>query len=139
MKKLIGIALLAISPVVFGQTCDQTFSMKVTYAGEPVGENKLVYHGLAKEDVADHSKKGKSVLNVASKNQDKGGKYAAEFLEEIACKGEPAKAAVPVVVEGVTIHGMAKILRAGMKVQDELIKKGEKAAKEGKKRAWGKE
>lgn len=138
MKKLLMLGLLAVTPLAYGQVCEQSFSMKVTYAGEPVGNNKLTYFGMPKVDATDNSKKGKKVLDVAGKVQDKGGKYAAEFLEEVTCDGVKQQA-VPVLVEGVTIDGMSKILRAGMKVQDELIKKGEKAAKEGKKRAWGKE
>jgi hypothetical protein len=133
---LIGAALLAASTLAQA-ACDHTLGMTVTYNGEPVAENQLTYHGFTPAQVAFVQQHGKAVLDVASKQQDKGGSYAAEFKEVVNCDGKVTDNPA-VLIDGVTIQGMSKILRAAAKQEQALIKAGEDEAGKGKKRAWGK-
>jgi hypothetical protein len=135
MRTLFAIAALAASSFA-NAACDQTLGMTVTYKGDPVAENTLVYHGFTPAEVAFVQKHGKGVLDVASKVQDKGGGYAAEFKEVVNCDGKitdnPA-----VLIDGVTLQGMSKILREASKQEQALIRAGEDEGKKGKKKAWG--
>lgn len=119
--------------------CDLEMSSVITYGvGEAVGKQTTVWNGLEVAEANDIKKRGKSIVDVASKVADKGGKYTIVFSETTTCDGAAVKAAA-VEVGGVTIHGMSAILRASHKVGEQLLKMGEDEGKKGKKRAWGKE
>lgn len=138
MKRLLA-TLLCFAPSLAFAMCDLEMSSVVTYGvGEAVGKQVTTWNGLEAADVTNIKTKGKSILDVASKVQDKGGKYTIVFNETTTCDNKPVKA-VAVEVSGVTIHGMSAILRASTKVGEQLLKMGEDEAKKGKKRAWGKE
>jgi len=136
-KILISAVTMLFASGVYAQTCDHSLGMKVTYEGKPVVENQLTYHGFNPAEVAIVQKKGKSILDVASKQQDKKGGYAVEFKETVTCDGKVTDNPA-IVVEGVTIQGMSKILREASKQEQALIKLGEDEAAKGKKKAWGK-
>ena len=137
MRTLLAASLFALSSVAQAQPalCDMTFTMKVTYSGDPVADSTIVYHGFTQDDALFMHQEAQTILNVASKVQGKGKGpgYSVEFAES-GCNYNGGAA-----VDGVNIQGMSQIMRQASKVGLDLIKHGDDAGAQGKKKAWGRQ
>jgi hypothetical protein len=110
-----------------------TFTLKVNYNNEPAAESTIVYHGFTSDDSVLMHKNGQTILGVADKNRDKARppSYSVEFGESGCGANGTFK------VDGVTLAGLAQIMRQASKVGLDLIRTGENAGAKGQRKAWG--
>jgi len=144
LKKLIAVAtamLLAASvnaatpaPVV----CDVTYTAEVeTMEGFDVSSSSLTLRGVPMADVLDNSAKAIKVLDVLSKQQDKGGVYVLETGEERNCAGKIERvAATSVQLKGITLRGANSGARAALQQANLIVGRYESRAAKGDKQGW---
>jgi hypothetical protein len=128
---------LFLSAGVAAQTCDLTMGpMVVSYKGKVKFEEKgQVYHDLTTAEAQAIVKRSQSILDVASKGQDKGGDYAFTFDGSNTC----AITMAPITTPGLSYHDSIKVLRQAYgKVADGTIKQSEEHVAKGGKGPWGK-
>lgn len=137
MKKL-AFLLFAFLPGLALADCGLTFNMKVDGGGGHGYTSQVVYTGMTAQDVVDMNKAGLNVVSEASKVQDKKGPYTVTLDGKSVCDGVEAPVQ-GVMVQGVTVSGLAKINRSSMKELDRMMKDSEDKHGKGKKKMWGKD
>ena len=140
MKRLLVLALSLFATAAFAQSvCDVTYTAEVeTVAGNDVSSSSLTLRGVPFADVLDNSAKALKVLDVLSKQQDKGGVYVLETGEVRSCDGKPPEriAVTSVQLKGITLHGANVGARAAMQQADLIIKRYEQREKKGDVQGW---
>lgn len=144
MRTLLGVVLALFAVIAFAQptkapkVCDVTYVMEAeTQDGADYVNSKLQMYAMPVADVDDNSKRGRHIIDVASKVQDKGGVYQVEFAEWRTCDGKTVKNdATSIMVKGVTLDGVNRISRASIKVAGEVTQRYEKRAERGDREAW---
>jgi hypothetical protein len=140
MKRLLILAALAaFAPFAAAQVCDVTYTAEVeTAAGNDVSSSSLTLRGVPIADVLDNSAKALKVLDVLSKQQDKGGVYTLETGEVRSCDGKPPEriAVTSVQLKGITLHGANVGARAALQQADLIIKRYEQREKKGDVQGW---
>lgn len=128
------------APKAAPKVCDVSYTMESETAdGHDVLNSKILVYGLPWVEVADNSKRGMRVIDLASKVQDQGGPYSIELGEVRQCDGGPPErvAANSILVKGVTLAGANKLTRLMIKVTGEITDRYEEKEKKGAKSAWG--
>jgi len=140
MKRILVLALSLFATAAFAQSvCDVTYTAEVeTVAGNDVSSSSLTLRGVPFADVLDNSAKALKVLDVLSKQQDKGGVYVLETGEVRSCDGKPPEriAVTSVQLKGITLHGANVGARAAMQQADLIIKRYEQREKKGDVQGW---
>jgi hypothetical protein len=140
MKRILILALSLFATTAFAQTvCDVTYTAEVeTVAGNDVSSSTLTIRGVPFADVLDNSAKALKVLDVLSKQQDKGGVYVLETGEVRSCDGKPPErvAATSVQLKGITLHGANVGARAALKQADLIVKRYEQRQAKGDVQGW---
>jgi len=109
-------------PVVAGQTggtvCDITYTTNAeTIDGYDVGSIYIFLPAVPMADVIDNHRRNRKVLDIASREQDRGGQYNVEFSEYRACEGG---ASVKITEGGALIAGMT--LGGWTRITDETLR-----------------
>jgi hypothetical protein len=136
MKKCLFLlaALMLTSFAASAQTCDMTMSMDWQYKGKSKLTNTVVYHDLTAADAQGIMQRSQSVLDTASKAQDKGGDYAFNFDGTNTC----GITAVPIVTPGLSHADSMKVMRQAFgKAAEGHIQTSEQHVKKGHKGPWG--
>lgn len=139
MRTLIAIAIALLALPALAQVCDVTYTAEVeTMAGQDVSSSSLTLRAVPLADVLDNSARALRVLDLLSKQQDKGGAYRLETGEVRSCDGKPPErvAATSVELRGITLKGANLGARAGLKEADGIIKRYEDREKAGAKEGW---
>ena len=140
MNRILILALSLFATAAFAQTvCDVTYTAEVeTMAGNDVSSSSLTLRGVPFADVLDNSAKALKVLDILSKQQDKGGVYVLETGEVRSCDGKPPEriAVTSVQLKGITLHGANVGARAAMQQADLIIKRYEQREKRGDVQGW---
>jgi len=140
MKRLLVLALSLFATAAFAQTvCDVTYTAEIeTMQGFDVSSSSLTLRGVPFADVQDNSKRALRVLDILSKQQDKGGVYKLETGEVRSCDGKPPErvAATSVELRGISLHGANMGARAALKEADGIIKRYEVREKQGEVQGW---
>ena len=140
MKRILILALSLFASTAFAQTvCDVTYTSEVeTMAGQDVSSASLTLRAVPFADVQDNSKRALRVLDVLSKQQDKGGVYKLETGEVRSCDGKPPErvAATSVELRGISLHGANLGARAALKEADGITKRYEQRQAKGDVQGW---
>ena len=144
MKRLLMFAVLAVaSSFALAQTCDLTYTMDTnTMDDQDVAFASTTLSAVPMVDVLDNHEKQLKVLSVASKQDESvtkvHGPYKLELSEYRQCDGGAKTKIVDggVMVQGVTLKGMNKIAREGLKQADLITARYEKRAAHGDKHGW---
>jgi hypothetical protein len=139
MKRVLAIALSLFASAAFAQVCDVTVTADVeTMDGRNVGTMTATSYAVPMADVLDNSARALKVLDVLSKQQDKGGVYVLETGEVRSCDGKPPErvAATSVLLKGITLKGANMGARAALKESDGITKRYEDRAAKGAKEGW---
>lgn len=129
----------AAAPKANPAACDVTYTMESETAdGRDVMNSKLAVYALPYAEVQDNSRKGLRVIDVASRQQDKGGTYSIELGEYRVCDGGPVEkvAANSILVKGVTLRGANRISRTMLQVSADIVDRYEGKDDRGAKAAW---
>ena len=140
MKRVLVLALSMFATAAFAQSvCDVTYTAEVeTMAGQDVSSSSLTLRAVPFADVQDNSARALRVLDLLSKEQDKGGVYKLETGEVRSCDGKPPErvAATSVELRGITLKGANRGARAALKEADGVTKRYEDCAAKGDKEGW---
>jgi hypothetical protein len=140
MKRLLALALSLFASAALAQAiCDVVVTAEVeTTAGNIVASGTATLYGVPMADVLDNSARARRVLDVLSKQQDKGGPYNLETGEVRSCGGKPPErvAATSVLLKGITLNGANLGARATLKEADGVTKRYEDRAAKGAKEGW---
>ena len=140
MKRVLVLALSLFATAAFAQSvCDVTYTAEVeTMAGQDVSSSSLTLRAVPFADVQDNSARALRVLDLLSKEQDKGGVYKLETGEVRSCDGKPPErvAATSVELRGITLKGANRGARAALKEADGVTKRYEDRAAKGDKEGW---
>jgi hypothetical protein len=134
-KIAVAVGLSLMASVAWAQ-CSQTVTVSVSENGKPFSKAGSSLFDVTKAEAEDLSRRGRSIIDEASKVQDKGGPYTVEINEERACDGAAARPVQGVMVQGVTFAGANRIARQAIKVGGEIVGKYEGREKAGKKHPW---
>lgn len=116
-----------------------TYTAEVeTMAGQDVSSASLTLRAVPFADVQDNSARALRVLDLLSKEQDKGGVYKLETGEVRSCDGKPPErvAATSVQLNGITLKGANRGARAALKEADGIVKRYEDREAKGAKEGW---
>jgi hypothetical protein len=129
-------------PAAGPQVCDVTYTVdtniKVGADEFDVSTAITVVSAMPYADVLDNSAKALNVVNVMSKQGDKGGPYVIESGEVRSCDGgPPAKVpATSVMVSGVTLAGANRIARESLRQTAFIVDRYDGRANKGDKTGW---
>jgi len=140
-KNLLSVLALLAAPA-FAQTCDLEGSISVSFEGKPEFRAASVLYGISQAEIDKLHARALKVVDTASKVQDrKSGDYSIEFDETRKCNGTVSKGqgVAGVMVQGVTLHGVNRIVREFEKQLGATTKDQEDRASKGKRRAFGKD
>jgi hypothetical protein len=138
----VSMLLFATVAVAQPKVCDVTYTVdtniKVGADEFDVATAIAVVSAMPYADVLDNSDKALKVLNVMSKQGDKGGPYVIESGEVRSCDGGPPVkvAATSIMVSGVTLEGSNRIAREGLRQAAFIVDRFEKRANRGDKEGW---
>lgn len=138
MKRAILFVFAALTATLaWSQVCDVTYSVDTATAdGNDVGTSVTVVRALPMADVLDNAAKFNQVLDVASKEQEKGGPYTGTMDEVRVCDGGKPVKAQGIEVRGVTLKGANKIGREALKQADAILKRYEQRDAKGANVGW---
>lgn len=134
MKTLLFFAIALFASAVAAQTCEINMSITTAHKGAVKLKNTATYSDITPAEAQDIMTRSLSVVDVASKAQDKRGDYTVTFDGSNTC----GITAAPIVVDGLTHKDAAKVWRQSFKAAEGTIQKSEAHVAAGGKGPWGK-
>lgn len=142
MRSALAVLMMAAAFGAQAQVCDLEASITVTFDGKPDFKVVSYITAIPLTEIEKLHVKALKVVDVASKVQDKkSGAHMIEFDETRKCAGVTTKGSgvAGVMVQGVTLHGVNRIVLEYEKQLQATLKEQEDRVPKGKQRAMGRD